>query len=54
VGNFEVLLMPVAFKFYKSCPEELAKRLNKCLEDLENNPFWGSEYQDIKGRKETV
>ncbi len=36
MGDFEVLLMPSALKFYKSCPEELARRLNKCFEDLEN------------------
>ena len=49
MGNLEVLLMPAALKFYKSCPEELAKRLNKCFEDLENNPFWGPNIKVLKG-----
>jgi len=51
VGNLEVLLMPAALKFYKSCPEELAKRLNKCFEDLESNPFWGPNIKVLKGEK---
>lgn len=51
MGNFEVLLMPVALKFYKSCPEGLAKRLNKCFEDIEANPFWGPNIKVLKGEK---
>ena len=51
MGNFEVLLMPQALKFYKACPEELANRLNKCFEDLENNPFWGPNIKVLKGEK---
>ncbi len=51
MGNFQVLLMPVTLKFYKSCPEELAKRLNKCFEDLENNPFWDPNIKVLKGEK---
>ena len=51
MGNFEVLLMPAALKFYKSCHEELAKRLSKCFDDLENNPFWGPNIKMLKGEK---
>lgn len=51
MGNFEVLLMPAALKFYRSCPEELAKRLNKCFEDLENNPFGGRNIKVLRGEK---
>ena len=51
MGNFEVLLMPQALKFYKACPEDLGKRLNKCFEDLENNPFWGPNIKILKGEK---
>jgi len=51
VGNLEVLLMPQALKFYKACPEELTKRLNRCFEDLENNPFWGPNIKVLKGEK---
>lgn len=43
--------MPVALKFYKDCPEELATRLNKCFEDLEINPFWGPNIKVLKGEK---
>lgn len=51
MGNFEILLMPAALKFYKSCPEDLAKKLNKCFEDLESNPFWGPNIKVLKGEK---
>lgn len=48
MDSFEVLLMPAALKFYKACPEDLAKKLNKCFEDLENNPFWGPDIKVLK------
>jgi len=51
MGNFEVLLMPAPLKFYKTSHSELAKRLNKCFEDLENNPFWGPNIKILKGEK---
>lgn len=51
MGNFGVLLMPAAIRIYKDCPEELAKRLNKCFEELENNPFWGPNIRVLKGEK---
>ena len=51
MDNFEVLLMPAALKFYKSCSEELGKKLNKCFEDLEGNPFWGPNIKVLKGEK---
>lgn len=51
MSNLEVLLMPAALKFYKTCHNELAKRLNKCFEDLENNPFWGPNIKILKGEK---
>lgn len=51
MDKFEVLLIPAALKFYKACPEELATRLNKCFEDLENNPFWGPNIKVLKGEK---
>ena len=51
MGNFEVLLMPAALKFYKACTEEFVTRLNKCFEDLEANPFWGPNIKVLKGEK---
>lgn len=51
MGNFEVLLMPQALKFYKLSHDELTKRLNKCFEELENNPFWGPNIKVLKGEK---
>lgn len=43
--------MPAALKFYKACPDELVVRLNKCLEDLESNPFWGPDIKLLRGGK---
>lgn len=51
MGNFEVVLMLAALKFYKSCPADLAKKLNKCFEDLESNPFWGPNIKVLKSEK---
>ncbi len=51
MGNFEVLLMPQALKFYKLSPEDLTKRLNKCFEELETNPFWGPNIKVLRGEK---
>jgi len=51
VVKFTLLLMPQALKFYKSCPEALAERLNRCFEDLENNPFWGPNIKVLRGEK---
>ena len=41
MGKFEVVLLNHSLKFYQKCPEDLVKRLNKCFEDLEQNPFYG-------------
>lgn len=43
--------MSQALKFYKTCPKELAERLNKCFEDLESNPFWGPNIKVLKGEE---
>ena len=43
--------MPQALKFYKTCLEALVERLNKCFEDLENNPFWGPNIKVLRGEK---
>lgn len=51
MGNFGLLLMPAALKFYKSSPDELAKKLNKCFEDLESDSFWGPNIKLLKGEK---
>lgn len=51
MGSFEVLLMPAALKFYKTCPDDLSRRLNKCFEDLEINPFWGPNIKVLRGEK---
>lgn len=51
MSKFEVLLMPAALKFYKTCPDELTERLNRCFEELEGNPFWGPNIKILRGEK---
>ena len=51
MDRFEVVLFSQAQKFYKKCPEELAKRLNQCFADLEQNPFHGSSIKLLKTSK---
>jgi len=51
VGNFQVILLPQALKFYKNCSLELAKRLNKCFEVLEKNPFFAPNIKLLKAKK---
>jgi mRNA interferase RelE/StbE len=43
--------MPAALKFYKFCPEVLSKRLSKCFEALESNPFSGPNIKVLRGDK---
>ena len=51
VVRFEVILLNPALKFYEQCPEDLAKRLNKCFEDLEQNPFYGLNIKLLRTAK---
>ena len=48
MGDFEVILLAKAQKFYEHCPLELAERLNRCFEVLENNPFSGPQIKLLK------
>jgi mRNA-degrading endonuclease RelE of RelBE toxin-antitoxin system len=41
--------MPTPLKFYKTCPEDLVKRLDRCFEELESNPFFGPNIKILKG-----
>lgn len=43
--------MPNARKFYENCPLDLAKRLNTCFENLEENPFFGPNIKPLKTQK---
>lgn len=48
MGNFEIILLSQALKFYKKCPQDLAERLNQCFQYLETNPFFGSHIKLLK------
>ena len=51
MDNFRVILLSQALKFYKTCPNELIIRLNKCFEGLERNPFFGPNIKLLKVHK---
>jgi len=51
VDKFDVLLSPRTLKFYKKCPVELASRINRCFEDVEKNPFAGSNIKQSRSGK---
>ena len=51
MDNFQVVLLSQALKFYKTCPEELAARLNKCFKGLEKTPFFGPNIKLLKVQK---
>jgi len=42
--------MPAVLKFYKTCPLEWAKQLNKCFSELEKNPFFGRNIKLLRGQ----
>lgn len=50
MDRFRVILMPAALKFYKTCPLELSKRLNKCFIELEKSPFIGRNIKLLRGQ----
>jgi mRNA interferase RelE/StbE len=51
VDNFQVILLSQTLKFYKNSSVELAKKLDKCFEDLEKNPFFGPNIKLLKTKK---
>ncbi|MFH1776512.1 MAG: type II toxin-antitoxin system RelE/ParE family toxin [Candidatus Omnitrophota bacterium] len=51
MDKFKVILLPQALKFYQNCSSKLANRLNRCFEDLENNPFQGQNIKRLKVKK---
>ena len=51
MDKFKVILFPQSLKFYRKCPIRLAGRLNKCFEDLEANPFTGSQIKRLRTKE---
>lgn len=51
MDKFKVILLPNARKFYENCPLDLAKCLNTCFENLEENPFFGPNIKLLKTQK---
>ncbi|MCD6384744.1 type II toxin-antitoxin system RelE/ParE family toxin [Candidatus Sumerlaeota bacterium] len=47
---YEVLLTKDRIEFYKSCPTALARRLNRCFEQLEKNPYLHPNIKALKGK----
>jgi hypothetical protein len=52
VVRYRVELSSRARKFYATCSKELARDLDSCFEDLENNPYSGPRIKRLKpGRR---
>jgi mRNA interferase RelE/StbE len=55
VSKFQVVLSSKARKFYLNCPKDLARRLDNCFEELESDPYRGSNIKRLKtGPKERL
>jgi mRNA interferase RelE/StbE len=48
VAKFKVELSSKAKKFYEACPEDFAKRLDHCFEELEKDPYYGPNIKRLK------
>ena len=46
----EIVLTKPAEKVYDKSPKEMRQRLDKCFEDLEKNPFYGSSIKALTGQ----
>ena len=46
----EIVLTKPAEKVYDKSPKEMRQRLDKCFEDLEKNPFYGSNIKALTGQ----
>jgi mRNA interferase RelE/StbE len=54
VAKFKVELSSKAKKFYAACPEDLAKRLDHCFEELERDPYYGPNIKRLKTRPQEL
>lgn len=50
VIKFKVVFSSKARKFYETCPNVLAQRLNVCFLNLENDPYRGPNIKKLKTR----
>ena len=52
MNKFEVGLSPQARKYYKKAPRYIARALDDCFRQLENNPFYlAGKIRRLKGRE---
>jgi mRNA interferase RelE/StbE len=54
VAKFKVELSSKAKKFYAACSEDLAKRLDDCFQELENDPYYGPHIKRLKTRPQEL
>ena len=50
MAKYSIELSSKAKKFYTKCSNNLAFRLNSCFEELESNPYRGSNIKRLKTR----
>ena len=49
---FKILLDRKAVKYYESLDDKTAKKINKAIELISNNPFYGTNIKRLIGRLE--
>lgn len=54
MAKFKVELSSKAKKFYTTCTEDFAKRLDDCFKDLEKNPYYGPNIKRLKTRPQEL
>lgn len=48
--TWEIILTRPAEKVYDKSPKDMQQRLDNCFEELEKNPFYGSNIQPLTGQ----
>ena len=48
--TFEVILSRRAEKYYQELSLNMARRIDKCLKDLEESPLWGPHIRPLHGK----
>ena len=48
--TWEIILTRPAGKVYDKSPADVRQRLDRCFEDLENNPLYGGNIRPLTGR----
>ena len=51
MDRYEVVLLGRSQKFYEQAPDDLGRRLDRCFQDLEEDPYRGPNIKLLKTQK---